>query len=141
MGHSFAFQILWHSVVRTFIISESPCLCSSAGTLSVPGDFPPFSVRNASCISYSITCISSVSSTAGFTFQYAGIWSQFVTVEILAILVYNYQLSNFNSTKKNVYVINMYRSLVCGYGRRRFALHCGTGHGPQLESIRHYNNK
>ena len=43
--HSFVLQILWHSVVRTFSISGPPCLNRSA---SVPGDFPPFSVHNAS---------------------------------------------------------------------------------------------
>ena len=62
-GHSFVFQILWHSVVNTFIISGPPCVSSSAGMLSVPGDFPPFSVRNASSTSSSITCMSPVSST------------------------------------------------------------------------------
>ena len=62
LGHSFVFQILWHSVVTTFIISGPPCLSSSAGTLSALGDFPPFSVRVASSTSF-ITCISSVSLT------------------------------------------------------------------------------
>ena len=62
LGHSTVFQILWHSVVRTFIISGPLCLSSSAGMLSVPGDFPPFSVRSAASTSSFITCMSTVSS-------------------------------------------------------------------------------
>ena len=62
LGHSFVFQILWHSVVRTFIISGPPCLSCSAGMLSALGDFPHFSIRNASSTSSVFTCILSVSS-------------------------------------------------------------------------------
>ena len=51
MGHSFVFQILWHSVMKTFIISGPPCLNNSARMLSAPDDLSPFSVRTASSTS------------------------------------------------------------------------------------------
>ena len=44
-GQVLVSQIFWHMIMNASIIASPPCLISSAGTLSTPGDFFVFSIR------------------------------------------------------------------------------------------------
>ena len=47
-GHVLVSQIVCHMIINASIIASPPCLISSAGMLSAPGDFCVFSIRIAS---------------------------------------------------------------------------------------------